>query len=163
MTDKITVRKASTDDAVLIESLAKIIWNQHYTPIIGKDQVDYMLKKFQSNAAVKSDIKNGYTYYIAYLDGKPQGYCAIKIDDGVFLSKFYVLKEARGKGVGKAMLRSVKDYSIQHGAKRIWLTCNKHNSTLDIYKNLGYEVTKSIVADIGNGYVMDDYVLEKKL
>lgn len=146
-----------------VESLARTIWNQHYTPIIGKDQVDYMLDKFQSKTAVKNDINNGYTYYLTYLDNKPQGYCAVKIDAGVFLSKFYVLQEARGKGIGKALLRSVKDYGSQYDAKRIWLTCNKYNPTLDIYKNLGYEVTDSIVTDIGNGYVMDDYVLEKNL
>ena len=164
--DKISLRVEtvfSSTHIEAVESLAKTIWNQHYTPIIGQSQVDYMLEKYQSKAAVKNDIKNGYTYYIAYLDNEPQGYCAVKMDDGVFLSKFYVIDEARGKGIGKSLLGYVKDYGNQHGAKRIWLTCNKGNPTLDIYKNLGYEVTKSIVTDIGNGYVMDDYVLQKKL
>lgn len=163
MSEKVIINEASTDNAETIESLAETIWNQHYTPIIGKDQVDYMLCKYQSKSAVKNDIKYGYTYYLAYLDDDPQGYCAVKIDKGVFLSKFYVLQEARGKGIGKALLSSVNDYAKQHNAERIWLTCNKYNPSLDIYKNLGYEVTDSVVTDIGSGFVMDDYVLEKKL
>lgn len=164
--DKIRLRVEivfSSDHIETVECLAKTIWNQHYSPIIGKEQVDYMLEKFQSKTAIKNDIKNGYTYYLAYLENKPQGYCAVKVDDGVFLSKFYVLQESRGEGIGKALLRSVKDYGSKHGAQRIWLTCNKYNPTLDIYKSLGYEVSKSIITDIGKGYVMDDYVLEKKL
>ena len=55
----------------------------------------------------------------------------------------------------------LKDYCHKHGLTKIWLTCNKYNShTLDVYHHLGFSNVRSQVADIGNGYVMDDYILE---
>lgn len=160
----IYVNKALSDaDIKTIEILAQKIWSQHYIPIIGKAQVAYMLERFQSFGAIKNDIENGYTYYIAYSGDKPCGYSAVKIDNGVFLSKFYVEEAARGAGAGKAMLSSISEYAKEHAQERIWLTCNKYNPTVDIYKKLGYTIADSIVTDIGGGFVMDDYVMEKEL
>jgi RimJ/RimL family protein N-acetyltransferase len=123
-----------------------------------------MLEKFQSESAISHDIEGGYTYLIAYFDGTPCGYSSIKQDNGVFLSKFYVMKAYRGKGIGKEMIRTINEYAAKHSAHRIWLTCNKHNSaSLGIYEKLGFKAIDSIVTDIGGGFVMDDYVLEKDL
>ncbi len=162
--NNIEVKKALSDsDIKKIEVLAEKIWSQHYTPIIGSAQVSYMLEKFQSCESIKNDIRNGYTYYIVSLDGIPRGYSAVKTDNGVFLSKFYVEESARGKGAGKAMLSTITGYAKKENLKRIWLTCNKYNPTVDIYKKLGYTIADSIVTDIGGGFVMDDYVMEKDL
>ena len=152
------------EDIIIVSSLAKEIWTQHYRPIIGQAQIDYMLDKFQSESAICRDIAGGYTYYIASLNSTPCGYSAVKKDNGVFLSKFYVRQTERGKGIGKAMLAAVWAYAKEHCAPRIWLTCNKHNTTtLQVYRKLGFSVIDSIITDIGGGFVMDDYVLEKKL
>src|SRR5210317_552378 len=86
-----------------IESLADIIWREHYTPIIGKDQVDYMLEKFQSVTAMHAQIEQGYAYFLVHKNGTAVGYFSIqKRDDTMFLSKLYVLKNYRGQGLGKA-------------------------------------------------------------
>ena len=160
----ITIKNADKSDSKLIETLAKEIWMQHYLPIIGIEQIDYMLDKFQSESAISHDIECGYTYLIACFDGTPCGYSSIKNDDGVFLSKFYVMKAYRGKGVGKSMMNAIAAYAAEHNAGRIWLTCNKHNSaSLGIYEKLGFKAIDSIVTDIGGGFVMDDYVLEKDI
>ena len=164
MTDKISIKTAVKGDSKLVEALAKEIWTQHYLSIIGIDQIDYMLDKFQSELAISNDIECGYTYFIAYFDDIPCGYSSIRDDKGVFLSKFYVKKAYRGKGIGKAMISTIEAYAIEHSAHRIWLTCNKHNSaSLGIYEKLGFKTIDSIVTDIGSGFVMDDYVLEKDL
>ena len=59
---------AETDSEIQnIATLAEEIWNQHFVPIIGKAQVDYMVEKFQSYPALKSQIENdGYEYYQIY-------------------------------------------------------------------------------------------------
>ena len=36
-----------------ISNLASVIWHEHFTPIIGIQQVEYMLEKFQSFHALK--------------------------------------------------------------------------------------------------------------
>ena len=43
--------------------LAHSIWNEHYIPIIGKEQVDYMLAT-QSEQAIKEQIDEGYRYFL---------------------------------------------------------------------------------------------------
>ena len=161
--NKIKITK--TDDEILaITQLANEIWTQHYLPIIGQDQVDYMLLKYQSYEAISRQIKDGYIYYLAFNKEIPCGYCSIKEDNGIFLSKFYVRDSFRGRGIGRAMIKTIEDYGRDKALGRIWLTCNKNNSrTLSIYNKLGFSIIDSIVTDIGNGFVMDDYMLEKQI
>lgn len=151
-----------TEDIKEIEILATEIWSEHYLSIIGHEQIEYMLDKYQSADVISASIENGTIYYIAYNKKKPCGYCAIKINDGIFLSKFYVKRSYRGIGLGKSMLNAIYQYALDSKTNRLWLTCNKFNSkSLDIYKKLGFSIIDQVVTDIGNGFVMDDYVLEK--
>lgn len=154
----------SKSDIKIIETLAKEIWTQHYMSIISKAQIDYMLAKFQSKSAIEKDIINGYIYSLGFLDDVPCAYSAINIEKrGVFLSKFYVKLSFRKKGIAKAMLNIIYTHAKQN-SNRIWLTCNKHNAdTLKIYMKLGFVIIDECVTDIGNGFAMDDYVLEKKI
>lgn len=165
MNKSILIRTAQTDeDIAVIAALAKEIWTQHYKPIIGQAQVDYMVQKYQSKTAIARAINDGYVYSIASVGEEDCGYCGIKLDSGIFLSKFYVKQSSRGQGVGKAMIAAINAYAEKHSAARIWLTCNKNNAaTLAVYQKLGFAVTDDVVTDIGNGFVMDDYVLEKRL
>lgn len=160
--DNIEIENAKSDEQIkIIESLAETIWTEHYMPIIGPDQIKYMLYKYQSHESISNSISNGYIYYLAKKEDIPCGYSAIKIEKGVFLSKFYVEKSHRGKGIGKALLNKIIETADLQDQSRIWLTCNKYNAdTINIYKKMGFKIIDSIITDIGNGFVMDDYVLE---
>lgn len=148
-----------------IEALAEIIWREHYTPIIGKEQVDYMLEKFQSVATMQSQIDEGYSYFLVEKNNKAVGYFSIqKREDAMFLSKLYVLKSDRGQGLGKASMDYITQQAKASGCAKISLTVNRHNNnTIRAYGALGFENVGELVADIGNGFVMDDYLLEKTL
>lgn len=148
-----------------IETLADNIWREHYTPIIGKDQVDYMLEKFQSVNSMKSQIDEGYSYYLVHKNDNPVGYFSIqKRDNTMFLSKLYVLKSYRGQGLGKASMDYIHQKTRSMGCTKISLTVNRHNkNTIRAYSALGFENVGEKVADIGNGFVMDDYLLEKNI
>ena len=77
----------SDDKICQLEKLAKEIWNQHFVPIIGQDQVDYMLNKFQSFESIKTQISEGMNYFILKYDNENIGYCGFKKDKNkVFLS-----------------------------------------------------------------------------
>lgn len=145
-----------------LAELAKSIWTEHYTPIIGMAQVKYMLDKFQSAGKILADIgENGYRYFIAYDGEKQVGYCAIKPDHenrGIFLSKLYVEKENRGRGISRLMLNKIISLAFEKNLDNIWLTVNKNNNnSIGIYKKLGFEIAGELVNDIGGGFVMDDY------
>lgn len=158
----ISVRKAETEnDIKTIADLADIIWHEHFTPIIGTEQVEYMLKKFQSFEAISEAVKkNGYIYYMAYDNGEFCGYIGIHPENGeVLLSKIYVEKSRRGKKISRLMIDTVKHDFAR--SKKLWLTVNKYNSgSIAAYKKMGFEITREQVADIGNGFVMDDYIME---
>ncbi|MCI7766828.1 MAG: GNAT family N-acetyltransferase [Oscillospiraceae bacterium] len=121
-----------------------------------------MVKKFCSFEAQKQNIKEGYEYYFIKRGGSDIGYTAIKSDgDRLFLSKLYLLKSERGKKYASAVTRLLKDIAGGRGLRAIWLTVNKHNdSTIAAYNAMGYKTIGEGVADIGNGFVMDDYYME---
>ena len=158
------IRKAMDDnDIKQIAALADIIWHEHFTPIIGAAQVSYMLDKFQSFHAISYAVKKShYTYFMAIDDsGTLCGYCGVQpqADDSLFLSKLYVRKESRGKGLSRQLL----DFSHQHfpQCKSVWLTVNRNNTnTIHIYEHMGFVKMREQRSDIGSGFVMDDYVME---
>lgn len=158
---------AETDaDIKEIAVLAEEIWNQHFVPIIGKAQVDYMVEKFQSYLALKRQIETeGYEYYRLFCDNKPAGYMGIHVEeDAVFLSKLYIKEDCRGKHLATKAFRFLTELCQKRGLGKIWLTCNKYNkNTLAVYDHLGFQITDEQVADIGNGFVMDDYILTYSL
>ena len=161
----IKIIKATTDnDIQKIADLANIIWHEHFPPIIGDAQVDYMVEKFQSYPAISNAVKTeGYIYYMAYYEDNFCGYIAIHPEEEkVFLSKIYIEKSYRGRKISKAMLNQViSDYP---NAKALWLTVNRFNeNSIAAYKKMGFEIIREQAADIGNGFVMDDYVMEKIL
>jgi len=150
------------DDIEKIAVLADEIWNEHFPPIIGQDQVDYMVEKYQSERAITSQIEeDGYEYYMIWVDHDLAGYMGVKEEDGaLFLSKFYIHERYRGQHLATMSLQFLSALCKERGLDKIWLTCNKHNDApLAIYDHLGFTITSSQVTDIGSGFVMDDYVL----
>lgn len=149
----------------VIAKLANIVWNEHYTPIIGKAQVEYMVAKFQTSQAMQLQAKEGYEYYIIKYNNNNVGYLSIiKNGDDLFLSKIYILKEFRGKKIGKNAFGFIEEKAKSYQCRTITLTVNKNNSnTIKAYEKSGFNNIEAIVMDIGNGYVMDDYRMVKSL
>ena len=163
MTD---IKKANkTGDYELIEKLADIIWREHYIPIVGKPQIDYMLDKYQSVNAISNQVVEGYEYYTVFNKELPVGYMALRREsEHLFLSKIYVLRGYRGKGIGKKMMTFISNKATVYQLKFIRLTVNINNiNSIKAYERLGFENVGPLVTDIGNGFVMDDYVMVKEI
>ena len=169
MNNQITIRKTKDKkDIEALVALAREIWIEHYTPIIGAEQVEYMPDKFQSEGAIFSQINfEGYAYYMAFFKGKLAGYLSIKPDETtreVFLSKIYVEKSYRRLGIAKEFINMLKELYDNTQFNNIWLTVNKYNKgSIDAYKRLGFEIVDEMVTDIGNGFVTDDYKMSMEL
>ncbi|MCP4133846.1 MAG: GNAT family N-acetyltransferase [bacterium] len=149
----------------IIQDLANEIWREHYTPIIGKAQVDYMLDKFQSIESMINQVENeNYIYYLIY-NKNYFGYMAIQPrENEVFLSKIYILKSERGSGHSKRALQFIENYCVENNIKKISLTVNINNTnSIKVYEKIGFKNTGPVVQDIGSGFVMDDYQMEKIL
>ena len=158
------IEKVSDNNQIeIIAGLAFEIWNEHFTPIIGKAQVDYMLEKFQSKKAITEQIKNGFLYFLIENNHDHIGYIGVLTKEKqLFLSKLYIASAERGKGYGRAAIEFLEKLAIEKGLSKISLTVNRNNSaTIKTYKKLGFENNGSIVQDIGKDFVMDDYIMEK--
>ena len=155
----------SKNDFNVIAQLANIVWHEHYIPIIGKAQVDYMVTKFQTSEAMQQQAKESYEYYIIKYENENVGYLSIKKnDDDLFLSKIYLLKEFRGNKIGKSAFSFIEKKAKNYQCKTISLTVNKNNTnTIKAYEKSGFKNIEAIVMDIGNGFVMDDYRMVKTL
>lgn len=156
---------ATPEDFQQIEHLAHTIWREHYIPIIGKGQVEYMLKKYQSAEAMQKQVSEGMYYYTIWFNDNAVGYFAYeKRRDALFLSKIYILRVFRGLGLGMASMRFISARARDLDCSCITLTVNKYNDrSINTYKRMGFTVAEEAVVDIGGGYVMDDYKMVKVL
>ena len=155
----------SQESINVVEKLANDIWREHYTSIIGEDQVNYMLEKFQSASAIEAQIREGAFYYLIYYMASPAGYFSYYLQgNSLFLSKIYVDSKLRGSGLGRFSIDYIEQQARNRELDSITLTVNKNNAnTIAAYKKMGFEIEEAIVMDIGNGFVMDDYKMIKSL
>lgn len=146
-----------------IAKLADVIWREHYIPIVGKPQIDYMLDKYQSAIAIEEQIKNGFEYFLITYEKEPVGYLSIKKEaESLFLSKIYVLSSYRGKKIGKVAMTFIEEKAKSYQLKKIRLTVNINNTNaIKAYEKLRFVNVGPLVTDIGNGFVMDDYQMIK--
>lgn len=162
----INIKAANTiSDYKNIADIADVIWREHYIPIVGKPQIDYMLQKFQSASAIEKQVEDGFEYFTIYFEDTAVGYLSIKQEEkALFLSKIYVLSSHRGKKIGKAAMQFVENKTKIYQKERIRLTVNINNTNaIKAYEKLGFINVGPLVADIGNGFVMDDYQMVKEI
>ena len=144
--------------------LANTIWTEHYTPIIGKDQIAYMLRTYHSFHTISKQISNPNLYYYLILrDNDFIGYVGVRVDEKIlFLSKIYILSQERGYGFGGQTIRFINKFAVSKHLEKIKLTVNKNNTaSIASYKKMGFKITGNLCSDIGEGYVMDDYAMER--
>ncbi len=156
-----------------IATLAREIWYEYYVALIGRAQVDYMVARFQSASAMLEQLGEGHCYFTIESDspgatevGQPLGYFAIQPQPSVgklFISKLYVCQSGRGRGTGRRTLEFIERRARAWALEGLWLTVNKGNPSIAAYRRWGFRVTEAIVMDIGGGFVMDDYRMEKAI
>lgn len=165
--DGFTMRPAASDDELrILASIGHSVWNEAYDGIVPKDQIDYMLDRFQSFEALRRQIDSeGYTYLVLRSGSEIVGYAGYAPrEDCLFLSKLYILKEHRGKGYSSRVFDHLTETASRLGLPCIRLTVNRDNSrAMAAYEHSGFAVVRSEDFPIGNGFVMDDYVMEKKV
>jgi diamine N-acetyltransferase len=142
-----------------IASLAKRIWNHHYPAIIGQEQVDYMLDKFYALPALIQQVKEGQKFYIIKDHDVSIGFVALsqKQQQLVFIHKFYLDHNLQNLGFGKQVFDIIKS---MHPQTTFELTVNRQNyKAINFYFKLGFTIKEVADFDIGNGYVMNDFVM----
>jgi ribosomal protein S18 acetylase RimI-like enzyme len=165
MCEFISVKLSDEENIQALSKLAAAVVKEHYDPIIGAEQNDYMIERFQSVEALKNQIENGHSLFIISNDGKYIGYVAFYPKKGkLYLDKFYIQKDERKNGYGRKAMDFVKKSAVDMGYDAVFLNVNKYNTnSIEIYKHFGFEVVRAEKNPIGCGYYMDDFVLEIKI
>ncbi len=153
--DAITFRDAELTDLPELSVLAHRIWREHYVPIIGSGQVEYMLAKWYNLEALTEQMQEAERFTrLVEIDEKMAGYIQYgRKDDAMFIYKVYIEQKYRGRGIGKQLFDQI-------GYCPLELRVNKDNvNSIAFYKRYGFEVIDENILQIGDGFVMDDYVM----
>ena len=160
MLDFERVQAGETEKIEALSALATAIVREHFDPIIGKAQNDYMLAMFQTVPAIMGQLEHGYRYYfVTAADGARIGFVAFYPRGGeLVLSKFYLVKAMRGRGYARRMLDVVLENARALGCGAVVLNVNRDNPSTRVYEALGFTRVREEKNDIGGGFFMDDYV-----
>ena len=158
--------KATENDIPLIQDLARRSWENAYAEILSNEQMEYMLSTMYSKEEIADHLQNpNYHYYLIKDENNNSfegfiGYENSYEEMTTKLHRIYLVPESKGKGFGKRALTFLNEKVEESGDKRIILNVNKHNSAKKFYESQGYNVYEEGIFDIGNGFVMDDYLME---
>ena len=116
-----------------------------------------------SEKVITEELLSGVVWDLIVGNGKPYGYLsyALAEDNSVKLSKIYIAKEFRRTSIAADSLSRVKQYAARKGKDYVFLTVNKNNKiAIRAYEKNGFAITDSVVTAIGQGFVMDDYIMK---
>lgn len=163
----IIIRRAEIADMPAVRGLAYEIWPSAYGKFLSKAQLDYMLGKMYSLTSLEHQFNVlKHSFIIVSADEIPVGFASYsrhEHDAGYHLNKIYLLNDQRGKNLGKKMLNYIIAEIKKTDAKTLQLNVNRYNSAIHFYEKQGFEIIREEDIDIGEGFFMNDYVMELKL
>lgn len=158
------VKQVARGDAAAISALAREIWYPHYSAIISRAQIEYMLAQRYDPEVIRGELARGDAWWDKLLvNGLMTGFasCFLTETPGEMkLDKLYVHHDHQRKGYGGMLLDRVLGIARAHGCATLMLAVNKHNQTaIAAYRKYGFRIAESVVKDIGGGFVMDDFIM----
>ncbi|QSW89451.1 GNAT family N-acetyltransferase [Flavobacterium endoglycinae] len=164
----IQITEAALKDIAKIQEIAHITWPITYGEILTKEQLEYMLDLIYSDETLSKQIQNKEQlfYLISDVDSVI-GFIGIehnyKNEAITKIHKIYLLPETQGKGFGKMVFDEIGKMALENNSATLLLNVNRFNTALNFYKKLGFEIKETVDIEIGNGYLMEDYVMGKQI
>jgi ribosomal protein S18 acetylase RimI-like enzyme len=165
----IEIIPATIDNIPDIQKISAVAWPHTFKDILSEEQIAYMMNWMYSDESLQEQMeKNNHRYvlakhgeeFVAYLSYEPNCENTGKTK----IHKIYILPSHQRKGIGKLLFNFVLTKARETGEKAVYLNVNKNNrNAINFYQRMGFYIAKEEVIDIGNGFVMDDYVFEKPL
>jgi len=165
--DQLVISCLAPEEIEPLIALAHRIWHAHYPAIITVEQIDYMLSRGYTPEVIRHEMaQEGIIWLTIKASGEMIGFASVgPYGEGIMkLHKLYLLPERHGQGIGARALEEVNRIARETHAHRLVLNVNKHNTVaIKAYRRAGWQVIEEVVADIGNGFVMDDFVMSKQV
>jgi ribosomal protein S18 acetylase RimI-like enzyme len=161
----INIKPANAQDLEIIHRLAYEIWPFAYGEILSTEQLKYMLESFYSVPSLQHQQTSlKHEFIIVFENETPIGFASFSAHANnasiYHLNKIYVLPRQQGKSIGKQLLEHVMSFAKKNGAASLQLNVNRNNKALKFYEKQGFTVIRTEDIDIGEGYFMNDYVME---
>lgn len=162
------IKIAGLEDISTLREIANFAWVETYKNILSPEQYEYMLDMMYSDEALKSQMENGHHFLlIQQSSGENLGFVSYELNykDSIKtkIHKLYVLPNQHGKGLGRQLINKVETLAIANDNDAVTLNMNRYNVALDFYKKVGFNIIGEEDIDVGRGYLMEDYIFEKKL
>lgn len=162
------LRQLSKEELIKVQSIAHRTWPSTFGNILSHEQIAYMLELMYDLSVLESQMDKGHQFLLAEENETELGFAGFELNYAdspkTKLHKIYLLPEAQGRGAGKKLIFEVAQTAKQHGQVSLLLNVNKHNDkAINFYNRMGFRELYKEVIDIGNGYVMDDVVMELNL
>jgi ribosomal protein S18 acetylase RimI-like enzyme len=143
-----------------IREIANITWPISYKDMISLKQIDYMLESMYSDNQLNENIKNGREIYVFTHQKKDKGFIEIGTELNIGrIEKCYIIPSEQGKGFGEKLIHFALKNFKKKGISSIQLNVNKNNPAISFYQKIGFKIQREIIKDIGNGFIMDDYLM----
>ncbi|MFN5296219.1 MAG: GNAT family N-acetyltransferase [Flavobacteriales bacterium] len=156
------LRPATPSDFQAIRDVVYEVWPIAYREMITQEQIAYMLTMMYSDESLLRQVTEEQCVFLVY-EGpeRIEGFASYSdLGNGIYkLHKLYVYTTMHGKGLGKVLLQEVKEAVVRAGGSSIELQVNKRNVAQHFYRKQGFEIERELVLDIGDGFVMDDFIM----
>ena len=164
----ISIRLLGKDELKLVRKVADAVWPVTFKEILSPEQIAYMMEMMYAAEVMDREFDEGIKFYGVF-DGKNVvGYLIWGHYDGApqtaKLHKCYLLTAYQGKGIGSMMLKTAQSMAREAGYKHLRLNVNRQNAkAIKAYVRNGFKTIETVDNPIGNGFFMNDYVMESDL
>ena len=164
----ISIQNNTDENFIAIRAIAKEVWPIAYGAILSQEQSDYMMEMMYSIPSLQNQANDkGHRFILATENEITVGFAAYEFNYNkkpkTKIHKIYILPNQQGKGIGKDLIDFIENKAKERHQKALILNVNKNNIAIRFYERIGFSISLEEVIDIGNGYVMDDYVMEKSI
>ncbi|MBD2756081.1 GNAT family N-acetyltransferase [Spirosoma validum] len=166
----IAITQVTENELPIIQDIAYKTWPSTFGEILSPSQIHYMLEMMYSLDALKSQINDKNHVFLLAKDedsGENLGYVSYESnyqgESITKIHKIYLLPASQGKGVGRLLIDTVADLATRHGNDRLDLNVNRNNKAIQFYERMGFSIVGNEDIDIGDGFLMEDFIMEKPL
>lgn len=162
-TTTMVLKLLSSNELKIVQDLAYATWPDTFKDILTSEQIHYMLEWMYNLETLRKQVEDGHLFYV-YLDkGVPLGFMGIEpnhpTQDSLKIHKIYVLPQTQGSGVGKKLLQKAMEVANDTGISKLVLNVNRFNKAVSFYQYIGFVIEYEENIDIGNGFLMEDFVM----
>ncbi|TDW51944.1 L-amino acid N-acyltransferase YncA [Flavobacterium sp. 270] len=164
----ITISEATVSDIKTIQDITYKTWPITYGEILTEEQLKYMLEMIYSDEALTAQFqKREQLFYLISDENAVLGFIGIEHnynkETTTKIHKIYLLPETQGKGIGKMAFEKIGELALENNSTSLLLNVNRFNKALNFYEKIGFKIIEEVNIEIGNGYLMEDYVMEKHI